>query len=171
MKIFLNDIKKHDWLVEDISSTTWGKNFLTLKSNFYFVFHYDLLESESSIAILSSQALFEINDGIYRNMKAQHIGYMKEPFDSTNYLFYSILKSALTSQENIDKLNELFLEYMYKDLQENKQNLKVNLKANQEIISRISFSSRFCSGNNRFSIGRFTNFQGLYCFIKFKLYP
>jgi len=149
MKIFLNDIKKHDWLVEDISSTTWGKNFLTLKSNFYFVFHYDLLESESSIAILSSQALFEINDGIYRNMKAQHIGYMKEPFDSTNYLFYSILKSALTSQENIDKLNELFLEYMYKDLQENKQNLKVNLKANQEIISRISFSNAL---NRIFSI-------------------
>jgi len=149
MKVFLNDIKKHDWLVADIMSMTWGKNFLLLKPNFYFVFQYNLIESESGIAIETSQNLFEINDGIYRNMRAQHIGYMKEPFDTTNYLFYSILKSALTSQENIDKLNALFVEYMYTDLQENKQNLKVNLKANQEIISRISFSNAL---NRIFSI-------------------
>lgn len=149
MKIFLNDIKKIDWLTDSIAKRTWGKNFLTLKSNFYFVFHYDLLESESSIAIQTSQTIYEINDGIYRNMKAQHIGYMKEPFDTTNYLFYSILKSSLTSQEDIDKLNSLFVDYMYKDLQENKQNLKVNLKANQEIISRISFSNAL---NKLFSI-------------------
>ena len=141
MKVFLNDIKNISWLSESIAAFTWGKNFLSLKSGFYFVFNYDLLESESSIAIKTSQNLYEINDGIYRNMKAEHIGYMREPFDSTNYLFYSILKSSLTSQEDIDKLNELFVGYMYKDLQESKENLKVNLKANQQIISRLSFSS------------------------------
>jgi len=141
MKLFLNDIKNIDWLTERISEMTWGKNFLTLKSNFYFVFHYDLLESQSSIAIKSSQILYEINDGIYRNMKGEHIGYMREPFDTTNYLFYSLLKSALTSEEEEQKLNDLFVNYMVKDRQENKANLKNNLKANQVIESRISFNT------------------------------
>ena len=149
MKLFLNDIKNIDWLTDRISQMTWGKNFLNLKSGFYFVFHYDLLEAEGSIAIQSSQNLFEINDGIYRNMKGEHIGYMQEPFDTTNYLFYSLLKSTLTSQEDIDKLNDLFVGYMYRDIQENKANLKTNLKANQVISSRISFNTAL---NRIFSI-------------------
>lgn len=149
MKLFINDIKNIGWLSERISQMTWGKTFLSLKSNFYFVFHYNLLESESSIAIETSQTLYEINDGIYRNMRGQHIGYFKEPFDTTNYLFYSLLRSSLTNQSEIDKLNDLFVQYMHRDMQENKLNLKQNLKANQQIESRISFSNAL---NKVFSI-------------------
>lgn len=149
MKIFIKDIMQIDWLSKSIADMTWGKNFLTLKGNFYFVFNYDLNESDSSISIKNSQLLYEINDGIYRNLTAQHIGYLKEPFDSTNYLFFSLLKSSLTNEEDASKLNDLFISYMYKDLQENKQNLKYNLKANQKVDSRISFNTAL---NKIFSI-------------------
>ena len=57
-------------------------------------------------------------------MTAEHVGYMKEPFDTSNYLFYSILKSACKGAlEN--KLTDLFMGYKAQDLQANKNNLKI----------------------------------------------
>ena len=88
MKIFLDDIKKIQWLSDAIDPAlggpSWGRDFLNLKKGFYFVFDYDLNESNSSVNIVNSRSLYEINDSIYRNMTAEHIGYMKEPFDSSN---------------------------------------------------------------------------------------
>ena len=151
MKIFLDDIKKIDWLNLSIELMDWGKNFLNLKKGFYFVFDYDLNESDSTIKITNSRSLFEINDSIYRNMTAQHIGYMKEPFDSSNYLFYSILKSACSLKSGEMLLTDLFISYKAKDLEANKINLKTNIKGNQEVNSSISFSNAL---NNVFSINK-----------------
>jgi hypothetical protein len=164
MKIFLDDIKKIGWLNDSINKSLWGKNFLNLKKGFYFVFNYDLDESKSSIKVGSSKVLFEINDGIYRNILMDHIGYMKEPFDSSNYLFFSLLKNACTSYKNEDEkeltdeskklqsqLVDLFVGYKAQDISENKRNLKQSIKGVQEINSSVSFSAAL---NNIFSINK-----------------
>lgn len=160
MKIFLDDIKKIQWLSDAIDPAlggpSWGRDFLNLKKGFYFVFDYDLNESNSSVNIVNSRSLYEINDSIYRNMTAEHIGYMKEPFDSSNYLFFSILKSACKNGlEN--KLIDLFMGYKAQDLDANKKNLKTSLKGNQEVNSSISFSTAL---NNVFSLNK-APIQGL----------
>jgi hypothetical protein len=162
MKIFLDDIKKIDWLSEQIQKKSWGNSLLNLKKGFYFVFDYDLNESLSTITIGKTKTLYEINDSIYRDMGSQHIGYMKEPFDSSNYLFFSLLKLACTNYTSFpnydeeterlhNKLTNLFIGYKSQDLEANKRNLKTNIKGNQEINSSISFSTAL---NNVFSINK-----------------
>jgi hypothetical protein len=155
MKIFLDDIKKIQWLSDAIDPTyggpSWGRDFLNLQKGFYFVFDYNLDESDSSIVITNSRRLFQINEGIYRSMTAQHIGYMKEPFDTSNYLFYSILKEACKTDEQKEKLTNLFIGYKAQDIAENKRNLKQSIKGVQEVNSSISFST---SLNNIFSINK-----------------
>jgi len=99
MKVFLNDIKKHDWLVKKIQSKDWGDIFLNLKSPNYFYFSYNNIEKESSISIVDFGSIYEVNEYTYKRLRASHLGYMKEPFDSSNYLFYSILKSACDTEE------------------------------------------------------------------------
>jgi hypothetical protein len=154
MKIFIDDIKKIEWLSDAIDPSTggasWGRDFLNLKKGYYFVFDYNLNESESSVKIVNTRMLYEINESIYRAMTGQHVGYMKEPFDTSNYLFYSILKSACKGDlEN--KLTDLFMGYKAQDLQANKNNLKINIEGNQEINSHISFSNALY---NVFSINK-----------------
>ena len=144
MKLFIDDIKKIEWLSDAIDPATggpsWGRDFLNLKKGYYFVFDYNLNESDSSVNIVNTRMLYEMNDSIYRAMTGEHVGYMKEPFDTSNYLFYSILKSACKGNlEN--KLTDLFMGYKAQDLQANKNNLKINIKGNQEINSHISFSN------------------------------
>jgi hypothetical protein len=155
MKIFLDDIKKIGWLSDAIDPTyggpIWGRDFLNLQKGFYFVFDYNLDESDSSIIITNSRRLFQINEGIYRSMTAQHIGYMKEPFDTSNYLFYSILKNACKTDEQKEKLTNLFIGYKAQDIAENKRNLKESIKGVQEVNSSISFSTAL---NNIFSINK-----------------
>jgi hypothetical protein len=141
MKLFLDDIKKIDWLKQEIESQSWGKVFLTLSKGFYFVFNYDLVESESNIKVSSAKSVYEINEGLYRGLSAQHIGYMKEPFETTNYLFFSLLKSACRTEEATSKLNELFFSYKIKDVQEYKANLKTHITGSQQINSAISFNT------------------------------
>jgi len=151
MKVFLDDIKKIGWLATRISEQKWGSNFLNLKRGFFFVFNYNLVEKQSSIQIVDSSILYEINDSIYRNMSAEHIGYMQEPFDSSNYLFYSILKSACQTSDEEDKLTDIFISYKSIDLLKNKEELKISLKGVQDINSNIDFSSAL---NNIFSINK-----------------
>lgn len=142
MKIFLDDIKSKPWLVNSLSQKEWGRKLLELKKGFYFVFDYDLNESDSSLSIYSSKILFEINEGIYRGMRGQHMGYVKEPFDTSSYLFYSLLLSGLHGlDDNTEKLKDMFLEYKAKDMAEAKRNLKQSIKGSLEINSSISFSS------------------------------
>jgi hypothetical protein len=141
MKLYVNDIKNIDWLSSKIGQQNWGFNFLTLKSEPYFVFDYSLLEASSSILVKASRIVYQINDYIYKNMQAEHIGYIRQPFDTSNYLFYCLLKSACTDEESLDKLNNLFVSYKMKDIEENKKNLKKIIKGSQEINSNISFQT------------------------------
>jgi hypothetical protein len=141
MKLFLDDIKRISWLKEEIESQSWGKIFLNLSKGFYFVFNYDLIEEESNIKVVSAKSFYEINEGIYRQLVASHIGYMKEPFDTTNYLFFSLLKSACKSQESSSKLNDLFFSYKVKDVEDYKANLKTQITGSQKINSSISFNT------------------------------
>lgn len=142
MKLFLQDIKNIKWLASKIEEQKWGNTFLNLKQGFYFVFDYDLIEETSSISVARAKSLYEINDGIYRSMAAQHIGYMKEPFDTSNYLFYSLLKSSCVGNTNDEeKLKDLFITYKMKDIEQNKANLKTSVKGNQQINSNISFNT------------------------------
>jgi hypothetical protein len=155
MKIFLDDIKKIDWLKNALENNTkWGKDFLNLKKGYSFVFDYDLNESNSTVIITNHKVLYEVNESIYRNMTAEHVGYMKEPFESSNYLFFSMLKRAVinnTFQDPIElqKLIQLFTSYKEQDYLANKRNLKTSIKGNQEVNSSISFSNAL---NNVFSL-------------------
>jgi hypothetical protein len=141
MKLFLDDIKRITWLKEEIEAQSWGKVFLTLPKGFYFVFYYNLIESESKIEVVLAKSLYEINEGIYRGMPAQHIGYIKDPFDTTGYILFSLLKSACRTQESISKLNDLFFSYKIKDLEQYKANLKIRIIGSQQINSAISFNT------------------------------
>jgi hypothetical protein len=76
---------------------------------------------------------------------------MKEPFDTSNYLFYSIIKEACKTDEQKEKLTNLFIGYKAKDISENKRNLKQSIKGVQEVNSSISFSTAL---NNIFSINK-----------------
>jgi hypothetical protein len=141
MKIFLNDIKNIDWLSKALMNAGL-KDLLLLKKGCYFVFDYNLNESDSTINITNTKSVFDINERVYQNMTAEHVGYMKEPFDSSNYLFFSILKSACKdSPEDMSKLIDLYMGYKAKDLEQNKTNLKLRIQSNQEITSSISFSN------------------------------
>jgi hypothetical protein len=151
MKIFLDDIKKIDWLRLSLENHTWGRDLLNLKKGFYFVFDYNLNESDSSVSITNSRSLYEINDSIYRSMTAEHVGYMKEPFDSSNYLFFSILKSASDLKSAEANLTDLFIKYKSQDLIQIKNNLKTSITGNLEINSNISFSTAL---NNVFPLNK-----------------
>lgn len=141
MKLYINDIKNIAWLSAKIGQQRWGYNFLNLKSEPYFVFDYNLKEQESGIEVEHSRIVYQINDFIFKNMKAAHIGYMRQPFDTSNYLFYTLLKSACDDEESVEKLNNLFISYKIKDIEENKINLKKVIKGSQEINSNISFQT------------------------------
>lgn len=141
MKIFLNDIKKIDWLTNCILQTNWGKTFLNITNGHFFVFNYNLNEEDSSIDIVSASQLMNINDYIYKKMEAEHVGYMREPFETKNYLFFSILKSACQTKEQQDKLIDLFVGYKSYDIAENKKNLKTYIIGSMPVNSRISFST------------------------------
>lgn len=151
MKLYLDDIKKISWLRNAIENSIapGAKAFLNTKKGFYFVFNYKYDSRDSVIHIQSHKYLYEINDTIYTNMQGDHVGYLREPFDTSNYLFYSMLACFCDTHENIEKLDKLFLEYKAKDIQEAKSNLKVLLKANMSVTNRIDFSEAI---NKIFSI-------------------
>lgn len=141
MKLFIQDIKKVRWLSDAIMNTSWGAKFMTLPNGYYFVFNYNLNEKDSSIDITSATQLVNINDYIYKNMTGEHVGYMREPFDTKNYLFFSILKSACKTESEKDLLVELFSVYKSEDLLKNKSNLKKYIIGTMPVNSRISFST------------------------------
>jgi len=140
MKVFLNDIKKHDWLVKKIESKLWGETFLELIKPNYFYFSYDNIEKESSINIVDFGSIYQVNEYTYKRLRASHLGYMNEPFDSSNYLFYSILKSACDTEEEKSMLKDIFIEYKSIDFDENKRNLKQIIKGSLDVNTRLSFS-------------------------------
>jgi hypothetical protein len=142
MKIFLDDLKKESWLVQKLQNTPngWGKDLLNLKKPNYFIFSYNLVEAESQITLVSWQTLVQITELVYRGLKGEHLAWMQEPFDSNNYLFFSLLMFAMDTEEDKQKLVDLFISYKAKDIEENKRNLKQNLKGSFDINSRISFS-------------------------------
>ena len=140
MKVFLNDIKKHDWLVKKIESKNWGETFLKLIKPNYFYFSYDNIEKESSINIVDFGSIYQVNEYTYKRLRASHLGYMNEPFDSSNYLFYSVLKSACDTEEEKSMLKDIFIEFKSIDFDENKRNLKQIIKGSLDVNTRLSFS-------------------------------
>jgi len=149
MNIYLKDIKDIGWLSSAILNTTWGKSFLNLRSGNSFVFNYDLMEADSSIKVFSADSVVVVNDNIYKNLKAAHVGYMREPFDSKNYLFFSLLKSACKKQDDLtpnihefqDRLVDLFVGYKSYDISQSHKNLKNNIIGSMPVTSRIDFTS------------------------------
>ena len=140
MKLYLDDIKKIDWLAKNIENRNLGKQFLDTKNGFYFVFNYNLRSEQSGIEIVSANHLYEINDSIYRNMNGQHVGYLREPFDTSNYLFYSLLDYLVFIDGDKEKLDQMFLSFKAADVRKAKSELKLIAKANMPVTSRIDFS-------------------------------
>lgn len=138
MKIFIDDIKKEKWLVEKLERTLPA--LLNLKRPNYFLFTYNLKESESSIEVVSYRELVQITELVYRNLNAEHVAWIQEPFDSSSYLFYSLLMYCMDTEEDKEKLINLFMKYRSIDMENNKKNLKQVLKGSFDINSKIAFS-------------------------------
>ena len=138
MKLFLDDIKKEKWLADKIQQRLPA--LLSLKRPNYFLFTYNLIETESGIEVIGYRNLIEITDLVYRNLNAEHIAWFQEPFDSSSYLFYSLLMYCMDTDEEKEKLKNLFMTYRSIDMDNNKKNLKQVLKGSFDIASQISFS-------------------------------
>lgn len=138
MKLFIDDIKKETWLADKVQQRLPA--LMSLKRPNYFLFTYNLVETESGINIIGYRSLFEINDLVYRNLNAEHIAWFQEPFDTSSYLFYSLLMYCMDTDEEKEKLKNLFMKYRSMDMENNKKNLKQVLKGSFEIKSQISFS-------------------------------
>jgi len=151
MNIYLKDITDIGWLSDILLNTTWGKSFLNLRSGNSFVFNYDLMEADSSIRVFSANNVVIVNENIYKNLKAAHVGYLREPFDSKNYLFFGLLKSACQNQDALsqdidstdyqDRLVDLFVGYKSYDISQSHKNLKNNIIGSMPVTSRIDFTS------------------------------
>jgi hypothetical protein len=145
MNFSIDDIKSKGWLVNCISKTSWGNDFLNnFKKGTYFVIYYDMFEERGSIKISQYRIVYELNDGIYRDFTSNNIAFIQQPFDSSNYFIYSLLLTAVLDVGNTDDLKYLEQMYIYfkeQDLEEAKINLKTNLKGTFEIKSRLDFQS------------------------------
>lgn len=144
MNLFISDIKNIVWLREALQDSIPGRNLLELPKGFYIVFNYNLKEDTSDIDIKSTKRLFEINDSVYLNMNAAHVGYFKEPFETSNYLFYSFLKYCLLDArpeqpQYVEQLVSLFLNYKQRDIEQSKNNLRENIRGFQVVNSDIDF--------------------------------
>jgi hypothetical protein len=145
MKIYLENIKSISWLNEIIKAAgTDGATFLSCKSPAYFVVHYNYVEDKSEIEINATYKKFEINDLIYREgyqSKSEYTGYLKEPFDTNNLLFYLILRNINknATEEDKKKIENLFLEYKAQDLKSIKGENKLLYKYRYDIEGKSSF--------------------------------
>ena len=142
MKIFLDDIKKKQWLTDSLIKYDWGKQLLTLKAGTFLVIYYDMNEALGTIKIYDSKVVYELNDAIYKNYKGNNIAFIQEPFDSANYFLYSLFLTAVEDfQEKTKFLEDMYVDYKEKDIEQAKENLKTNIKGSFEINSRLDLQS------------------------------
>jgi hypothetical protein len=152
MNIYIDDIKNNDFLVKVLQEQSWGNAFLNLKKSQKFVLYYDLREKNSSYIVFGFDILYEINDLVYRKksqVQAANVSWFQEPFATDTYFLYSFLRTAIIDSnqyatevdENLKKLDNLFIGYKEKDFIDSKSRIKIKSTALQEVNSHISFST------------------------------
>jgi hypothetical protein len=154
MKLFIDDIKRYDWLVDSLKNThpiasSWGNKFLELKKGAFFVIYYDINVKVQVLQIKEVKVVYELNDSIYRGLVtygAQNLAYIQEPFETSTQLLYLLLKTAIIEAaieegEREKKLDDLFFEFKAKDIEQSKNNIKINIRGSQDIESRIGFNN------------------------------
>jgi hypothetical protein len=145
MKVYIDDIKNIDWLNALLTPSVEGAKFLTTKSPAYFVVYYDYVEEKSEIKIKSTSKTFNINDLIYRQQyysQAEYTGYLQEPFDTNNLLFYLVLRNLNPNitDEDKQKIDELFLKYKAEDLLKSKNKVDaIKIQSSYEINGKASY--------------------------------
>lgn len=129
MKLYLTDLLKEEWLKNAITDTK--SQLINVGSGKILVFYYSYGDF-NDLKVSAEEIRYEINEDVYRTLSrvssrnARHVGFLQEPFDSTNYLFYSYLKYVVgnTDASVRDRyrkdLHELFLEYQEIDVQQAK---------------------------------------------------
>jgi hypothetical protein len=150
MKVYLDDIKRIDWLNSILEQSEYGKSFLACKSPFYFVFYYNYIEEESLFDIKKVSKIYEINDNIYRGQgvsRTEYTGYLKEPFDTQSFLFFALLKSLNKdiTQEDKEKIDDLFLYYKSQDMKSLSLKERLKIKYSYGIDGRSSFRDSISS--------------------------
>jgi hypothetical protein len=144
MKVYLDNIKNIDWLNKLLSNSSYGKAFLSCTSPSYFVVYYNYIEEKSDIDIRNVEKKFNINDLIYREQvysRSQYTGYLQEPYDSNNFLFYLLLRNLNpnATEEDKKKIDELFLDYKAKDLLNINPEEKLKIKYSFQIEGKSSY--------------------------------
>jgi hypothetical protein len=144
MKLYLTDLLKEEWLKKAITDTK--SQLINVGSGKILVFYYGY-GVFNELIISKEEIRYEINDDIYRSLarettpQIQHVGFLQEPFDSTNYLFYSYLKYVVgnTDASVRDRyrrdLHELFLEYQEMDSRAAKEKSKSSIIGVFDIFS------------------------------------
>jgi len=149
MKLFIDDIKRYDWLVDSLKNTSWGNKFLELKKGAFFVLYYKINVKVQVLQIKGVNVVYELNDSIYRgliNYGVDNVAYIQEPFETSTQLLYLLLKTAcmeanIEYDERQKKLDDLFFEFKAKDIEQSKNNIKINIRGSQDIESRIGFNN------------------------------
>jgi hypothetical protein len=149
MKLFIDDIKRYDWLVDSLNNTSYGKKLLELKKGAFFVIYYDLVIKAKALRIRGVEVVYELNDSIYRGFErygVNNLAYIQEPFETSTQLLYLLFKTAcmeanIEYEERQKKLDDLFFEFKAKDIEQSKNNIKINIRGSQDIESRIGFNN------------------------------
>lgn len=145
MKLFIDDILRIGWLKDVLEAS--DSAILKMKPDSYIVFYYDYDELNSSISVKKQEIRYIINEDIYRGLgrySASKVGYFRPPFDTTNYLFYSYLKSCCFHSNRPDphgdvkQLNNLYLQYKIKDKEIAKEKSISAIKGVFDIDSRMA---------------------------------
>jgi len=131
MKVYTSDLLQHEFLSKCLPMT------LTDAGDKFFLFTYKYSPKEKKgIDIFSVNLVFYINELIYREISkargAEHVGFLKQPFDSDSALFFSLLSSyvydyysdndeGMGIDEAYEKLVGLFISFKKQDFEERKQ--------------------------------------------------
>lgn len=132
MKLYILDIKKNEFLLEILKGNPTYAHLLTSQQGVFFLFYYDYDDKTSSIIIRGSEQTFNVSDNIYRKQIAygvQNVGILKEPFDTTNIFFYTLLRSAIINNfkrteelisVDLELLRQMFVKFKISDTEEQK---------------------------------------------------
>ena len=147
MKLFIDDIKKIEWLSTALEKTDWGKALLGLKKGAFFVVYYNLEVKESRLDIGGYKIVYELNDSIYRGMSEfsrNNLAYIQEPFETSTQLLYLLLRTAvgeIQGKAGLVNLDRIFYEYKVQDIEQSKSRIKINIRGSQDIESRLGFNN------------------------------
>ena len=147
MKLFIDDIKKIEWLSTALEKTDWGKALLGLKKGAFFVVYYNLEVKESRLDIGGYKIVYELNDSIYRGIpefSRNNLAYIQEPFETSTQLLYLLLRTAvgeIQGKAGLVNLDRIFYEYKVQDIEQSKSRIKINIRGSQDIESRLGFNN------------------------------